>query len=292
MEQDKALQSVLRDLTECAGYSRLPPRLAQLYPQVIQADDVHGVVARLNAMKTVLANDNLGSIIDIGGNSGYFCLSLIDSGRAESATVYDVMPHTLAAGRKMAQLLNIADKIEYIERRIDLDFVRDLPKSDTFICLNLMHHAGLLFDQELVRREGWAAYIQEFLRVIRTKSRIAIVGMAFDRSSPINWNIQVSSAAQVFQKYVEDAGWRVRYYANVRELERLGVDGAKNKFVTRPDGMADKSLKTGIKIVNSALLRPLKEIVKKALRKKEVLSKVQNLTGSMKYYHLYILDAR
>lgn len=286
------LQSALRDLTECAGYSRLPPRLVQLYPQVSQPDDVHGVVARLGAMQSVLANDNLGTMQDLGGNAGYFCLSLIDSGRATSATVYDVLPHTLAAGRKMAELLGIADKIKYVERKIDLDFVRDLPKSDTFICLNLLHHAGLLFDQDKVREQGWATYIQEFLRIIRGKSRIAIIGMAFDHTAPVNWDVPVGTGAQVFQKYVEDAGWSVRYYANVRELERLGVDGAKGKFVTRPDGFADTSLKAGIKIANSPLLQPLKEIVKKALRKNKVLPKVQNLTGSMKYYHLYILDAR
>lgn len=292
MEQDKALQSALRDLTECAGYSRLPPRLAQLYPQVTQADDVHGVAARLGAMQSVLANDNLGTMQDLGGNAGYFCLSLIDSGRADSATVFDVMPRTLAAGRTMAELLGIADKIKYVERKIDLDFVRDLPKSDTFICLNLLHHAGLLFDQDKVREQGWAPYMQEFLRIIRGKSRIAIIGMAFDHTAPINWNEPVVSRAQAFKKFIEDAGWSVRYYANVRELERLGVEGAKGRFVARPDGFADATIKAGIKLVNSSLLQPFKEVVKKALRKNKVLPKVQNLTGSQKYYHLYILDAR
>lgn len=284
------------DLKVSGGYSRLPPRLESMYPSIArqQKDDVHGVAARLKAIQTVLAGRKLGAIVDLGGNSGYFCLSLIDAGMATKATVYDIdmLGESLAAGRKMAGLLGIAGKIQYVEQKIDLAFVRDMPTVDTIICLNLLHHSGRLFDVDMVHDKGWGQYANEWLTAMIGKSRLAIIGLAFDGESPPNWDEPAASRAQRFARMAENAGWSVLYYANVRELERLGVDAAKGRFSPPPTGIVDALLKFGVKATNILPLRPMKHLFKGAMRRMKILPKIQNRTGSMGTYHFYILESR
>ena len=292
MEQDKELQLILDDLKSWAGYSCLPPRLKKMYPALAQRqrDDEHGVAARLKAIQSVLADEKLGAMIDLGGNSGYFCLSLIDAGMAASATVYDVVGGALAAGRQMAELLGIGEKICFVEQSVDLAFVQNLPNVDTFLCLNFLHNAGTLFDVERVHEEGWARYVQQWLRLLREKGRFAIISLGFDPENPVHWDEPLESRARCFARFAEDAGWSIRYYANVRELERRGVDAASGRYTTPSHGNLDAALKAAIKTGNTPLLRPLKDALKRGLRRAQVLPKVRNVTGSQKFYHLYILE--
>lgn len=279
-----------------SGYSRLPPRLEKMFPELAsqQKDDVHGVAARLKAMQTVLSGRNLGTMIDLGGNSGYFCLSLIDAGMANKATVYDIdmLGESLAAGRTMADLLSIADRIQFVKQKIELEFVQNLPAVDTMICLNLLHHAGRLFDVESVNENGWGRYAQEWLAAMRNKSRLAIVGLAFDSEAPPNWDEPTKSRAERFARIADSAGWSILYYANVRELERLGVDAAKGRFEAPSEGTVEAILRFGTKTSNAFPFRPMKQVLKQLLRRVGALPKIQNRTGSMGTYHLYILEGR
>jgi hypothetical protein len=265
-----------------------------MYPAIArqQKDDVHGIGARLNAIQTVLAGRKLGAITDLGGNAGYFCLSLLDSGMATSATVYDVLSETLAAGRTMARALGIAEKIKYVERKIDLSFVHEMPEVDTIICLNLLHHSGRLFDVELVRDKGWGQYAGEWLTAIRGKSRLAVIGLAFDNESPPNWDEPAASRAQRFAGIAEKSGWSILYYANVKELERVGVEAAKGRFRPPLDSILDAALKSGSKAADIFPLRSAKRALKQVMRRMNILPKIHNRTGSMGIYHFYILEIR
>ena len=159
------LEALRDEIQRLTLYTRLPSRLEEMYPDIaaLQKQDKTGVLDRLEAIRFTLGNRDLGSVIDLGGNSGYFCLSLIDAGMISKATVYDMAGDALAAGRLMAQEMGIGDRITFVKQRIDFDFLRSLPCVDSIFCLYLLHHAGTLFDTERVRRDGWERYAEDWL---------------------------------------------------------------------------------------------------------------------------------
>ena len=134
------------------AYARLPRRLEERYPEIALKDDKFRVVDRLRAIEEVLAGRPLGRMADLGGNVGYFSLSLLDDGMASSSTVYDLNSDALATARAMADALGLQDQIAFAEQKLGLAFLRDMAAVDTILCLNLIHHAGLEFDVEEVRR--------------------------------------------------------------------------------------------------------------------------------------------
>jgi SAM-dependent methyltransferase len=217
-----ALTDKLRELN---AYSRLPARLAELHPEIseITKDDIFGVGERLAAICEVLAGRDLGRIVDLGGNSGFFSLSLVDYGMASHSVIYDLNPRALAAGRIMAKELGLDAKVEFVEQPVDLDFVRSLRSADTVICLNLLHHAGSKFDKKQVAHGGWEPYAQEWLRLLRDKFRLAIFGIGLKPAKPRGWNIAPGARARRMCELAERAGWSVMYEANVEDLETFGT---------------------------------------------------------------------
>jgi hypothetical protein len=167
-----------------------------------------------------------------------------------------------------------------------------MPAVDTIICLNLLHHSGRIFDVDVVQNLGWKRYASDWLRVLRGKCGTAIIGLAFDDAAPPNWDEPMQSRARRFASLAEEAGWSVRYYANVRNLERLGVEGARDRYDLQPGGAVDDALRFGARMGNLRVLRGLKTGLKRLLRSLGLLPAIQSRTGSMGSYHFYIFEAR
>src|SRR5262245_32225108 len=174
-------------LERLSAYSYLPARLQRL--QSIAQEDVLGVTDKFAAIRHVLETKTLGNMVDLGGNSGYFSLSLIDVGMAARSVVYDLNDCALLAGRAMAEAFAIDDKVEFIKQKVDLSFVRSMPSIDTVVCLNLLHHAGTTFDLEEVARAGWEDYMGRWLEELRSKCRFAIIGLGFKSQKPRHWKV-------------------------------------------------------------------------------------------------------
>jgi hypothetical protein len=202
------------------AYSYLPARLQAYGPS---REDVFGVTDRLAAIRHVLESKALGRMVDLGGNSGYFSLSLVDLGIAAESAVYDSNDRALLAGRAMAEALGIDDKVKFITQKVDLSFLRSMPSTDTVVCLNLLHHAGTTFDLEEVARAGWEDYMGRWLEGLRSKCRLAIVGLGFKSQKPRQWKVLPwQRARRVFDLATEN-GWSVLYDANVEDIRSLGV---------------------------------------------------------------------
>lgn len=223
-------------LLDLCPYTRFPERLKQLDPGLadFEKDDEFGVHERLRAIEAVFAGVQLGRVIDLGGNSGYFALSLLDSRRASHATVVDLDAGALAAGRMMAAAMNVDERIDFVEREIDLEYVRALADYDTVICLNLIHHAGALYDVAEVKGGGWEPYAEEWLHTLRRKAQRAIIGVGFKGRKPVNWDVPKSARLVRFRQMLERAGWAIRYDANVAAIRANGVEAAGKR--TRETG--------------------------------------------------------
>jgi hypothetical protein len=251
LEQGHSLVGMLGSL---GAYSRLPRRLEHLYYEA--PPDIYGVEDRLNVIEATLHGRSLGELADLGGNSGYFCLSILDAGMANRATVYDVSVKALAAGRLMAKEMSLSRRIDFVNQPVCLEFLRKLRGADTIICLNLLHHAGAKFDVERVLQQGWENYAKEWLCELRNKCRIAILGLGFKQAEPRYWKVPHNKRAALFGQFAEDCGWSILYEANVKDINKRGVDAA-NRFHTieRADSWLMEKIARGIR--RMADIRPL-----------------------------------
>lgn len=276
------LPATISELQQLTSYSRLPSSLEKTYPEIagLQKADVKGCVDRLNAIECVLEGRNLGEAIDLGGNSGYFCLSLIDWGMVSRASVYDRSARALAVGQAMAKGMGIDTKIEYLEQAIDMEFLRSLPKVDTILCLNLLHHAGKNFDAARVEREGWGNYIGEWLFEMRRKCQTAIISVGFKEKKPRYWDAPYPHRPARFAELAEQAGWSVVYDANVSDIQRLGVEAADGHYTKGGRSMRPKRKRT-------AVSRKVKSVLERSgLRAMLKPRKPRSRSGE---YHFYIL---
>lgn len=214
------------------GYCQVPERLKDKYNHN-PVSDHYGCEERLSAIKKVLRESQLGEIADLGGNSGFFSLSLIDDGMAQKATVYDVDDGAMEIGEKMLNDLDLSEKIKFKKQSISLDFISSMPPVDTIICLNLIHHAGCFFDVHLVESIGWEEYAKRFLTALKDKCNILIIGAGFKLRKPIHWDVPRPYRALRFSQIAKSIGYEVLYNANVKDIEKFGIEAADNKLIEK-----------------------------------------------------------
>ncbi len=217
-------------LGKLSGYAQIPAGIKAKYPEIKAKDDRRGALDRLKAIEFELSHTCLGSTVDLGGHSGFFCLSLLDSGHIKKARVYDHSPDALRAGRAMAKEMGIDNTIRFIHQRIGLDFVKRLKPADTIICMNLLHHAGSEFDQRLVAQLGWTEYALQFLTAMRERAKVAIFSVGFEPVKPKYWNVVKHERPERLAEIIRQAGWTIRYDANVRDIHNLGTRAANGRY--------------------------------------------------------------
>jgi len=231
-------------------------------------EDEFGSRSRLKAITETLGNTALGEVYDLGGNAGYFSLELCGQGLAKRATVFDTSEELLELGRQMANATSLGDQVHFLNQPIDLDFIKTMPAVDTVICLNLLHHAGILFDVETVRKMGWETYLYHCLVAFQQKCNVLIFGVGLKGKKPTNWPIAPFRRARKIVSVAERAGWAVVYDANVLEIARLGVrkaDNSRKKF-------------------------RFKELVNGLSESTPLVARLKNKSsGKLGDYHLYIL---
>lgn len=258
------------------GYAQLPPRLAA----VKDADkDKYGSRDRLDVILTALHGRDLGTVADIGGNAGYFSLSLVDANAARSSVIYEVSAPAIATGRNLAERMGLTDRVRFVECAVDLDFICSLPACDTIICLNLLHHAGNRFDIELVARIGWERYATEWLTAMRKKSPCAIFGIGFESRKPKHWSADPATRPAALARIVQAAGWSITYDANVSDIRRLGVPSANGRYTLG-----------GSKLQAEPSLSLIDRIRKKASRITGFNLRKPSTFDRLSRYHIYILQ--
>lgn len=262
-------EELIRAMEKAGLYSKLPQRLEAEFGSRIspRRKDVFGIGERWKAIKMVVGERKLGDVQDLGGHSGFFSISAVDEGMADSARVYDINTEALEIGRLLALELGISDKVEYIRQPIDLGFIKQLAASDTIFCLNLIHHAGSNFDQAKVESVGWGSYAEEWLHELRNKFKFAVIGVGFKKAKPVLWDVPIHERPMAFSAIVRAAGWRILYDANVQDQHVFGARFARG---LRCCGFMDRAM-TVIHEVRNRFASPGKAVKRGR-------------------YHLYILE--
>jgi hypothetical protein len=142
---------------------------------------------------------------------------------------------------------------------------------DSLLCLNLLHHAGSLFDNEIVLRDGWEPYASEWLTVLRKKCRLAVLSIGFKGSSkPVRWNVSRPLRPLRFIEIATRAGWSVKYDANADDIQKFGVNKAAGRET------------------RNALIATIRYRLKKLHNSYAADSRKKLL--KRQYYHLFVLE--
>jgi hypothetical protein len=274
---------ILIQLSKLGNYSRLPKRLEEKYNLKTNSikEDEFGAEPRIKLMQELFSGKKFNSLVDIGGNNGFFSLQLIDDSIASKSTIFDVNDSALSFGKKIASELNLTDKSEFIKKEINLSSINDLPNSDMVFCLNLIHHAGVLFDVEIVKKIGWEKYSEEFLSILRKKYKSAVIGVGFKGLKPINWFVPKILRPITFYNIIKSSGWEIAYDANINELLRLGSIKANHKRTK--SNFSIIFVKIVMKIFGFKISNFLSSVIDKIIRKKNKHQKLEK-------YHIYFLE--
>lgn len=226
IDDTHGFSTLLNSLDGTTGYCQLPAGLAAragvLREQKRQ--DVFGNATRWDVTKYYMRREGIRSCIDLGGHSGFFSLSALESNVADSAKVYDLNPAALKAGQRIADSIGILDRIEFIEKSISIDSVNEIPNADCVFCLNLLHHAGSLFDIDIVKREGWGWYAKAWMQALRRKARFAVIGLGFKGyGKPAYWDVNHHQRPKAFRKIADSCDWNIDYCGNIADIELVGM---------------------------------------------------------------------
>ena len=173
---------------------------------------------RFRFLKTVLTGDVVG-VVEIGANLGYFGLSLAHD-RPCQYVGYEPLEFCVSATHILAELGEVSSRCEFRNEPVDLPDIRNLPASDLIIELNVLHHAGVLFDVDQVKMlGGWRAYGLARLRALRERSARLFFQTG---NSAGNETLFPSDDAVGFTfDLLSSAGWKVRNIGTIHDLESL-----------------------------------------------------------------------
>lgn len=227
--------SIVKDLENLKNYSWLPERAEDQLGIKTEnyKEDEFGIKPRFKLIKNKLSSLNIKNVIDIGGNSGYFSLELLDKKVISKSSVYDVDRDVLNFGEKISKDLKLQNFINFTQKDLSLNNVKDLPNADLVLCLNLIHHAGSLFDVDIVNKIGWERYSARFLSILKKKYKYAIIGVGFKSTKPANWPVIDKLRPIYFSKIIEKSGWKISYDANINDLVALGEEDANKRRTKR-----------------------------------------------------------
>jgi len=215
-------------------YLQLPERLSERLG-LQNISDYKGVLPRYRLIRSFIWERPLKKVVNIGGNCGFFSLSLLDEDLIEEAVIYDIKPDILELGRKIARAMGLEDRCSFVEKSIDLAALDELPSTDGVIYQNVLHHAGDYFDKDLVAEIGWEKYAERFLKKLRAKYAYGILGMGFKWNKPKLWDVDKEKRRFIFRNLLEKSGWEIISDANVYSLMIDGGELDYRRFNSQQD---------------------------------------------------------
>ncbi len=272
-------------------YLQLPERLARKL-EIENTSDYKGVKARFEYIKSYFEKNSLQSIVNIGGNCGFFSLSLLDEDLAQEAIIYDIKEDMLDIGGKIADAMNLSDRCRFEKKMINLAELESLPEADVLICQNVIHHAGDYFDEELVKEKGWGDYSQLFLQKLRSKYDRAVLAVGFKWNKPKYWDVEKTERRNIFAGMLDEAGWKIASDANVFALMQSKSPLDYRNFLGQVDEFDKSELGYLWDLISfnaikhaSILLGPKSEDIKTSI---PALSELAREIA--KSYHIYLLE--
>jgi hypothetical protein len=214
---------LLRVSERFSNYQRLPPyadkiaaRLGYSFEYASDQLDLDG--ARFDFLGRGLKPDGL-SVMEIGCNLGYFLLRLACENGCEARGYEPIAAYKDCIDR-LAEIGCVDASVSVVPRGVGLADIAELPSVDLLIELNVLHHAGPVFDAPAVADSGgWADYARARLRALATKAEHLLFQTG---NSAGNETLFASESAATFtHALLSESGWEVLRIGSVTDLAQL-----------------------------------------------------------------------
>jgi hypothetical protein len=158
---------------------------------------------------------------DFGANTGFFTLSLAHRYPSARFTAIEANANHARFIARVADHFGLAN-VEVMDRSVGLRELRDLPRFDFLLHLNVLHHAGHDFDGDLVLgRDSFPNYVVDYLRSLRLRAHRMLfqVGSNWggDKLQPLIGAQEDLAKLILFSGWLDTAGWRIEASAYPRK---------------------------------------------------------------------------
>ena len=169
-------------------YQELPPAVLRRCPDAAQIGYENDAHIPSDGPRYRWLKDNIDiaglAVTEIGANIGYFALSAVDSG-ARSVHAYEPVAAFSEACAVLAEICCFEDRLVSINDGLTLGAVEALPEVDLVIMLNVLHHAGTVFDQDkVIGKGGWRAYARDYLERLAGFDAILLGAVGWPAEAP------------------------------------------------------------------------------------------------------------
>lgn len=175
MKEIEKLKELYKNTSKHSNYQVLPEELRQFFDNNAIEVKSRNEKARLDYILQNVDIKNK-SILDIGGNTGYFTFELLANG-ATNATYYD-------GNKEHAEFVRLASDVLKIRHKVSVNNeYYNFSQSDKFdivLLLNVLHHVGDDFGNSDLSREKALEKIIEHLNFIMAHTDVLIFQLGFN----------------------------------------------------------------------------------------------------------------
>jgi len=233
-------------------------------------EEWRGDTARYKYIISKLKEMKISSISDIGANTGFFILSI-------SYLYPDIICNAYELNENYANYIRVIKNhfglknINIFKKEIKLSNILELDYTDVVINSNVLHHAGVDFDIELIKNiEEFNSYAIEYFKKMTKITKIMFFQMGYNwggnKSTPLSTSGDIYRFIQRNQKLFNSAGWQILsigiYDYNIKDYKELShkfLDIINNKsFETKTNNEFDHWLeKIGFENNSEFYKRPI-----------------------------------
>lgn len=218
MDFKAKLALMYNDQSKHSNYQNIPDFVKKElgYTEMIN-ESWRGDTARYRYLSREICFEGGHLVADIGANTGFFTLSLAYENPPVSFHAYEPNRNHASFIENIVEYFQMKNVVIY-NKSIGLKELDSLPFYNTVLFLNILHHAGVDFDTDILNDMGdFKSYAIEYLRKLSQKSNILIFQMGYNwggnKTKPIvpvnNIAMMVGFLADIF----ENSGWGIQKIA-------------------------------------------------------------------------------
>ena len=159
--------------------------------------------------------DKISKMTDIGSNLGYMCIKFNEKFGVKCLG-YEYEKPTYNKAKK---IINNKSNIKYLNRGLKISTIKFLDKTDLIVHLNVLHHAGHMYDKKLINNsKDWVKYSTRYLKILSKKSKYLLF-----QTGNVNYGKNYFSNEETFTllpKILKNANWKIENIGVINFLKK------------------------------------------------------------------------
>lgn len=210
----ETLSRLYMDRSKHSSYQSIPDFVANAIDFRVEIkEDWRGDRVRLAYIESRLSSLHLRNWCDFGANTGFFTLTMAHQHRDRHVLAIEANPAHASFIETITSAFGMKN-VEVLGEPVTFETLQPLPPQDVMLHLNVLHHAGMDFDQGLVTGpEDFFDYAEKYLRLLRGCTRHLVFQMGSnlwgDKSRPLIDHREDAAKLVLFSDLLTRAGWHI-----------------------------------------------------------------------------------